>query len=152
VTDKCAAVIVFANMNTNKANSSQQIDYKVWSHNLGNLPRSYYYVKKGLQVVRLVINIRVKERVYSIFENKVHIILIQRDAWYKQWYMRGVSYAILTLGNSCSVGYLLPSLETFHSTTTEKKKHSPIHGCCHTWSHVVRDKTKKMTQQNSCTT
>jgi hypothetical protein len=31
--------------------------------------------------------------------------------------MRGVSYAILTLGNSCSV---LPSLETFHSTTTEK--------------------------------
>jgi hypothetical protein len=32
--------------------------------------------------------------------------------------MCGVSYAILTLGNSCSV---LPSLETFHSTTTEKK-------------------------------
>jgi hypothetical protein len=30
--------------------------------------------------------------------------------------MHGVSYAILTLRNSCSVGYLLPSLETFHST------------------------------------
>jgi hypothetical protein len=45
---------------------------------------------------------------------------MQRDAWYKTWYMRGVSYTILTLRNSCSVGYLLPSLETFHSTTTEK--------------------------------
>jgi hypothetical protein len=44
-------------------------------------------------------------------------MLMQRDAWYKTWYMRGVSYAILTLGNSCSV---LPSLETFHSTTTGK--------------------------------
>jgi hypothetical protein len=42
---------------------------------------------------------------------------MQQDAWYKTWYMRGVSYAILTLGNSCSV---LSSLETFHSTTTEK--------------------------------
>jgi hypothetical protein len=52
-----------------------------------------------------------------MFKNKVHIILKQRDAWYKTWYMRGVSYAILTLGNSCSV---LPSLETFHSITTEK--------------------------------
>jgi hypothetical protein len=41
---------------------------------------------------------------------------MQRDAWY----MRGVSYAISTLGNSCSV---LPSLETFHSTTTEKSIH-----------------------------
>jgi hypothetical protein len=40
-------------------------------------------------------------------------MLMQRDAWY----VRGVSYAILTLGNSCSV---LPSIETFHSTTTEK--------------------------------
>jgi hypothetical protein len=29
VIDKCAAVIFFANMNTNKANSSQQVDYKV---------------------------------------------------------------------------------------------------------------------------
>jgi hypothetical protein len=29
VTDKCAAVIFFANVNTNKANSSQQIDYEV---------------------------------------------------------------------------------------------------------------------------
>jgi hypothetical protein len=55
--------------------------------------------------------------VYSIFENKVHIILMQRDAWYKTWYMCGVSYAILTLGNSCNV---LPSLETYHSTTTGK--------------------------------
>jgi hypothetical protein len=121
VIDKCAAVIFFANVNTNKANSSQQMNYKVRSHDLGNLPHSYYYVKKVLQCVRLVINIRVKERVYSIFENKVHIILMQRDAWYKTWYMRGVSYTILTLGNGCSVGYyLLPSLEIFHSTTTEK--------------------------------
>jgi hypothetical protein len=96
------------------------MDYKVRSHDLGNLPHSYYYIKKVLQVVRLVINIRVKERVYSIFKNKVHIILIQRDAWYKTWYMREVSYATLTLGNSCSV---LPSLETFHSTTTEKSIH-----------------------------
>jgi hypothetical protein len=104
------------NVNTNKANLSQQMDYEVWSQDLGNLPR-HYYVKKVLQVVRLVINIRVKERVYSVFKNKVHIILMQRDAWYETWYMLGVSYAILTLGNSCN---LLPSLETFHSTTTEK--------------------------------
>jgi hypothetical protein len=34
--------------------------------------------------------------------------------------MCGVSYAILMLQNGCSVGYLLPSPETFHSTTTEK--------------------------------
>jgi hypothetical protein len=106
VIDKCAAVIYFANVNTNKANSSQQMDYKVQSLDLGNLPRGYYYVKKVLQVVGLVTNIRFKERVYSVFKNKVHIILMQRDAWYKTWYMRGVSYAILTLGNSCSV---LPS-------------------------------------------
>jgi hypothetical protein len=99
------------------------MDYEVQSHDLGNLPCSYYYVKKVLQFVRLVINIRVKERVYSIFKNKVHIILMQRDAWYKMWYMRGVLYAILTLQNSCSVGYLPPSLETFHSTTTEKSIH-----------------------------
>jgi hypothetical protein len=105
------------NVNTNKVNLSQQTDYKVRSHDLGNLPCSYYYVKQVLQVVRLDINIRVKERVYLIFENKVHIILMQRDEWYKTWYMRGVSYAILTLGNSCSV---LPSLETFHSITTGK--------------------------------
>jgi hypothetical protein len=120
VIDKCAAVIFFANVNTNKANSSQQMDYNVRSRDPGNLPRSYYYVKKVLQFVRLVINIRVKERVYSVLKNKVHVILVQRDAWYKTWYMRGVSYAILMLWNSCSVGYLLPSLETFHSTTTEK--------------------------------
>jgi hypothetical protein len=116
VIDKCAAVIFFANVNTTKANSSQQMDYKVQSHDLGNLLRSYYYIKKVLQVVRLVINIRVKERVYSIFKNKVHIILMQRDAWYKTWYMHGVSYAILMLRISCSVGYLLSSLEIFHST------------------------------------
>jgi hypothetical protein len=115
--DKCAAVIFFANVNTDKANSSQQMDYKVRSHDLGNLPRNYYYVKKVLQVVKLVTNTRVKEMVYSIFKNKVHIILMQRDAWHKTWYMRGVSFAILTLGNSCSV---LPIPETFHSTTTEK--------------------------------
>jgi hypothetical protein len=84
--DKCAAVIFFANVNTNKANSSQQMDYKVRSHDLGNLPRSCYYVKKVLQVVRLVTNIRVKERVYSVFKNKVHIIFMQQDAWYKTWY------------------------------------------------------------------
>jgi hypothetical protein len=53
------------------------MDYKVRSHDLGNLPHSYYYIKKVLQFVRLVINIRVKERVYSIFENKVHIIHMQ---------------------------------------------------------------------------
>jgi YbbR domain-containing protein len=64
VIDKCAAVIFFVNVNTNKANSSQQMDYKVRSLDLGNLPRSYYYVKEVLQVVRFVINIRVKERVY----------------------------------------------------------------------------------------
>jgi hypothetical protein len=45
---------------------------------------------------------------------------MQRGAWYKTWYMRGVLYAILTLRNSCGVGYLLPSVETLHSTTTEK--------------------------------
>jgi hypothetical protein len=116
VTDKCAAVIFFVNVNTNKANSSQQMDYKVQSHDLGNLPCRYYYIKKVLQFVRLVINIRIKERVHSVFKKNVHIIPI-RDAWYKTWYMRGVSYVILTLQNSCSVGYLLPSLETFHSTT-----------------------------------
>jgi hypothetical protein len=96
------------------------MDYKVQSHDLGNLPHSYYYIKKVLQFVRVVINIRVKESVYSIFKNKVHIILMQRDAWCKTWCMHGVSYDILTLRTSCSVGYLLPSLETFHSTTTEK--------------------------------
>jgi hypothetical protein len=115
----CSSVF-FEKVNTNKANSSQQMDYKVRSHDLGNLPRSYYYIKKVLQFVRLVINIRVNERVYSVFKNKVHIILMQWDAWYKTWYMHGVSYTILMLRNSCSVGYLLPSLETFHSTTTEK--------------------------------
>jgi hypothetical protein len=120
VIDKCVALIFFVNVNTNKANSSQQMDYKVWSHNLGNFPYSYYYVKKVLQVVRLVINIRVKEKVYSIFKNNVQIIIVLRDAKYKTWYMCGVSYAILTLRNSCSLGYLLPSLETFHNTTTEK--------------------------------
>jgi hypothetical protein len=122
VIDKCAAVIFFANVNTNRANSSQQMDYKVWSHDLGNLPCSYYYMKKVLQFVRLVINIRVKERVYLIFKYKVHIILMQRDAWYKTWYLRGLSYAILTLQNCCSVGCLLPSLEAFHSTTTTTEK------------------------------
>jgi hypothetical protein len=126
VIDKCAAVIFFANVNTNKANSSQQMNYKVQSHALGNLPRNYY-IKKVLQVVTLVINITVKETVYLVFKSKVHIILEQQHSWYKTWYMRGVSYAILTLGNSCSI---LSSLETFHSTTTEKK-HSPVHGCCH---------------------
>jgi hypothetical protein len=96
------------------------MDYEVWSHDLGNLLRSYYYVKKVFQFVRRVINIIVKERVHSIFKNKVHIMLMQRDARYKTWYMCGVSYTILTLRNSCSVGYLLPSLEKFHSTTAEK--------------------------------
>jgi hypothetical protein len=149
VIDKCAAVIFFANVNTNKANLSQQMEYKVWSHDLGNLPHSYYYVKKVLQFVRVVINIRVKERVYSIFKNKVHIILMQRDAWYKTWYMCGVLYAILTLRNSCSVGYLLTSLETFHSTTTEKSIRLFTDVAIYevTW-YVI----KKMTQQNSCTT
>jgi hypothetical protein len=57
------------------------MDYKGRSLDLENLPRSCYYVKKVLQVVRLVVNIRVKERVYSVFKNKVHIILMQQDAW-----------------------------------------------------------------------
>jgi hypothetical protein len=118
VIDKCAAVIFFANVNTNKENSSQQMDYKVQSHDLGNLTCSYYYEKKVLQVVRLVINIRVKERVYSIFKNKLHIILMQQDSWYKTWY-GGVLYAILPLRNSFSLGYLLPSLETVQSTTSD---------------------------------
>jgi hypothetical protein len=52
----------------------------------------------------------------------MHIILMQRDDWYKTWYMHAVSYATLTLQNSCGVGYLLPGLEIFHSNTTEKKK------------------------------
>jgi hypothetical protein len=103
VSDKYAVVIFFANVNINNANSSQQIDYKVRCHD----PRSYYYIKKVLKAVRLVINIRVKESVYSIFKNKVHIILMQRDAWYKTWYMHGVLYAILMLRNSCSVCRLL---------------------------------------------
>jgi hypothetical protein len=77
VIDKCAAVIFYVNVNINKANLSQQMDYKVRSQDLGNLLCSYYYVKKVLQFVRLVINIRVKERVYSIFKNKVHNILMQ---------------------------------------------------------------------------
>jgi hypothetical protein len=42
-------------------------------------------------------------KAFSIFKNKVHIILMQRDAWYKTWYMRGVSYAILTLRNRAVV-------------------------------------------------
>jgi hypothetical protein len=120
VIDKCAAVIFFANVNTNKANSSQQVDYKVRSYDHENLSRGYYYIKEVLQFVILVINIRVKERVYSSFKNNVHIILMQQDAWHKTWYVRGVLYAILTLRNSCGVGCLLPSLETSHSTTTEK--------------------------------
>jgi hypothetical protein len=140
-------VIFFPNVNTNKANSSQQMDYKVRTHDLGNLPHSYYYVKKVLQFVRLVINIRVKERIYSIFKNKVHIILMQRDAWYKTWYMHGVSYTILTLGNRCSV---LPSLETFYSTTTEKSIRLFTDVAIHevAW-YVIK---KKIMQQNSCTT
>jgi hypothetical protein len=32
--DKCVAVIFIANVNTNKANLSQQMDYKVQSHDL----------------------------------------------------------------------------------------------------------------------
>jgi hypothetical protein len=124
------------------ANSSQQMDYKVRLHDLGNLPRSYYYVKKVLQVVREVINIRVKERVYSVFKNKVHIMLMQWDAWYKTWYMRVVSYAILILGNSCSV---LPSVETFHSTTTEKS-------ICLFTDVAIHEVAWYLTQQNSCTT
>jgi hypothetical protein len=31
-----------------------------------------YYIKTVLQFVILVINIKVKERVYSVFKNKVH--------------------------------------------------------------------------------
>jgi hypothetical protein len=46
------------------------MDYKVQSHDLGNLPHSYYYVKKVLQFVRLVINIRVKERVIQSLKTR----------------------------------------------------------------------------------
>jgi hypothetical protein len=151
VIDKCTAVIFFANVNTDKANSSQQMDCKVRSHDLGNLLRSYYYVKKVLQFVRLVTEIRVKEKVYSIFKNKVHIILMQRDAWYKTWHMRGVSYAILTLRNGCSVGYLLPNIETFNSTTTEKSIYLFTDVAIHEVAWYVI-KQKKMTHRNSCTT
>lgn len=56
------------NVNTNKANSLQQMDYNIRAHDLGNLPCSYYYKKKELQIVRFVINIRVKEGVHSIFK------------------------------------------------------------------------------------
>jgi hypothetical protein len=80
VIDKCVAVNFFVNVNSNKSNLSQQTDYKVDHLTFGNFPRSYYYVKRVLQVVRLLTNIIVKERVYSIFEYKVHIILMQRDA------------------------------------------------------------------------
>jgi hypothetical protein len=123
VTDKCATVISFVNANTCKANSSQQMDYKVRSHDLGNPPCSYYYVKKVLQVVRLVKILELQKGYLQYLKNKVHIILMQQYAWYKTWYMHGVSYTILMLQNSCSVGYLLPSLETFHSTTTKKFIH-----------------------------
>jgi hypothetical protein len=112
------------------------MDYKVRSHDLGNFPRSYYYIKKVLQFVRLVINIRLKERVYSIFRNKVHIIHMQQDAWH----MHGVSYAILTLWNSCSAGYFTDYIN-IHSTTSEKSiclfTDVAIQGC------MVCDKTKK---------
>jgi hypothetical protein len=118
VIDKCAAVIFFANVNTNKTNSSQQVDYKVWSHDLGNPPHSYYYVKKVLQVVRLVINIRVKKgyiqslktRCTSYSCNKMHGI------------KHGICVVFQTPSWRCktAVGCLLPTLETFHSTTTEK--------------------------------
>jgi hypothetical protein len=64
------------NVNTNKAYLSQQTDYEVQSHDLENLMCSYYYIKEVLQFVRLVINITLKER-YSVFKNKVHIILMQ---------------------------------------------------------------------------
>jgi hypothetical protein len=73
---------------------------------------------------------------------------MQQDAWYKTWYMRGVSYTILTLGNSCSV---LPSVETFHSTTTEKSIRLFTDVAIHEVAWYVI-KQKKMTQRNSCTT
>jgi hypothetical protein len=113
VIDKNEAVISSANVITNKANSSQQMGYKVRSHDLGNLPWLLLH-KESIAGCWISYN---KEREHSIFKNKVHIILIQRDACHKTSYMRGVSYAILTLGNSCSV---LPSLETFHSTTIHR--------------------------------
>jgi hypothetical protein len=69
---------------------------------------------------------------------------MQQDAWYKTWYMRGVSYAILTLWNSCSVGYLLSSLETFHSTTTEKSIRLFTDVAIHkvTW-YVIKQKRRR---------
>jgi hypothetical protein len=65
--------------------------------------------------------------------------------------MHGVSYTILTLGNSCSVGYLLPSLETFHSTTTDKSIRLFTDVAIHEVAWYVI-KQKKMMQRNSCTT
>jgi hypothetical protein len=61
--DKCAAVVFFANVNINKANS--HIKWIIKSDHM------------TLQVIRLVMNIRVKERAYSVFKNKVLIILMQ---------------------------------------------------------------------------
>jgi hypothetical protein len=51
--------------------------YKVPSHDPGNLLCSYYYVKKVMQFARLVLNIRVKERVIQSLKTRVHIILMQ---------------------------------------------------------------------------
>jgi hypothetical protein len=72
---------------------------------------------------------------------------MQRDAWFKTWYMHGVSYAILTLGNSCSV---LPSLETFHSTTEKSIRLFTDVAINEVAWYVI--KQKKMTQRSSCTT
>jgi hypothetical protein len=64
------AVIFFTNVNTNKADLSQQMDYKVWSHGLGNHQCSCYYIKKALQFVRLVINVGVKKGYIQFLETK----------------------------------------------------------------------------------
>jgi hypothetical protein len=61
VTDKCEAVIFFMNMNTNKANLSQQVYYNVYSQDLQNLLHSSCYIKKVLQFDILFTIIRVKE-------------------------------------------------------------------------------------------
>jgi hypothetical protein len=119
-------VIFFANVNANKANLSQQMDYKVRSHDLGNLPCSCYYVKKVLQFLRLVINIRVKERVYSVFKNKVHIILMQQDAWYKTWYMCSIFVRHLDAAKQLYCRLLTTQSRNNAQYHYKNKKHSPM--------------------------
>jgi hypothetical protein len=40
------------------------------------------------------------------------MMLTQQDALYKTWKMCGILYTFSMLQNSCTVGYLLPNVET----------------------------------------